>query len=106
MIPTKRELRACAECGRPILWTVTRAGARMAVDPRPDERGNQACYRIAPRTWQSRSLDGTDALPPAPHEHRFVPHVATCKGRKAAPPATLPENVIRLDPRRRSARRR
>lgn len=105
MIPNRRELRRCGVCQRLVLWTVTRAGAWMLVDPRPDERGNQACYRIAPRTWQSRSLDGADALPPAPHEHRFVPHVATCKAPKAARPTTLPPNVVRLDAHR-SARRR
>lgn len=56
MIPTKRELRRCTDCQRLVLWTVTRAGAWMLVDARPDDRGNQACYRVGPRTWQSRSL--------------------------------------------------
>ncbi|GAA4071045.1 hypothetical protein [Nonomuraea soli] len=101
MIPTNRELSRCGACGKPILWTLTEAAARMAVDPKPDERGNQACHRVGPRTWRSRSLDGADALPAAPYEHQYVPHVATCTPPKAKPPAELPPNVVRLDPRRR-----
>ncbi|MGW0587438.1 hypothetical protein [Streptosporangium sp. NPDC002607] len=102
MIPTQRELRRCNDCQRPVLWTITRAGHHMLVDAKPDDLGNQACYRIGPRTWQSRSLDAADALPLAGWEHRFMPHVATCKGRKAPAPVVLPSNVVRLD----SARRR
>lgn len=101
MIPSKRELARCAGCGKPVLWTVTAAGQRMPVDPRPDERGNQACYRDGPRAWRSRSLDGTGALPPAAWEHRYMPHAATCKPRPKPTPAVLPPNVVRLDPTRR-----
>lgn len=100
MIPTLRELTRCGRCTKPILWTITEAGARMAVDPRPDEHGNQACYRTNPRTWRSRSLDGADALPPAAWEDRYVPHVTTCSPPKPTPPAPLPANVVRLDTRR------
>lgn len=100
MIPTKRELSRCHACTRAILWTFTQAGNRMAVDPKPDEHGNQACYRVGPRLWWSRSLDGTDALPPAAWEHRYMPHVATCTPPKPQTPAVLPPNVVRLDTRR------
>lgn len=94
MIPGKGELRRCTRCTRLVLWTVTRAGRYLLVDPKPDERGNQACYRKAPGSWESRSLDAADALPPARWEHRFVPHVATCKPPEPKPPATLPTNVV------------
>ncbi|MGV9536579.1 hypothetical protein ACWEU6_21735 [Streptosporangium sandarakinum] len=101
MIPTTRELRRCNDCGDPVLWTVTRAGRHLLVNARPDDRGNQACYRISPRTWQSRSLDAADALPLAAWEHPFMPHIATCKGRATPAPAVLPPNVVRLDTKRR-----
>ncbi|MEV0968498.1 hypothetical protein [Microtetraspora glauca] len=95
MIPAPRELSRCNICNRPVLWTVTRAGNRMAVDAKPHDDGNQACYRISPRTWQSRSLDAADALPLAAWEHRYKPHVATCPGPpKPKPPEPLPPNVV------------
>ncbi|RCG19074.1 hypothetical protein DQ384_37990 [Sphaerisporangium album] len=109
MIPLPRELRQCRDCGESVLITVTRLGRYLLVDPRPDERGNQACYRVGPRVWHSRSLDAAGAMPPAAWEHRYVPHVATCKPKK--PKATqealpiLPANVTRLDPKRRRRRR-
>ncbi|MDH2425750.1 hypothetical protein [Sphaerisporangium sp. TRM90804] len=108
MIPLPRELRACRDCGKAVLITVTRLGRYLLVDPRPDDRGNQACYRAEPRTWHSRSLDAAGALPPAAWEHRYVPHVATCTppARQEALPIPLPPNVTRLDPKRRRARRR
>ncbi|MGW6502938.1 hypothetical protein [Nonomuraea angiospora] len=107
MIPAPSELRTCNDCGQPVLWTTTAVGKRLAVDPHPAEDGNQACYRAQPRTWVSRSLDGTDARPPARWEERYRPHVASCTGRPAVQdplPGTAPAaapNVIRLDPRRR-----
>ncbi len=105
MIPLTRELRPCGRCSKSVLWTVTRAGQRMAVDPTPDDRGNQACYRAGPRVWHSRSLDAAGALPVQPWEHRYIPHVATCTPpvrQEALPiPLPLPPNVVRLDRRRR-----
>ncbi|MBP2704449.1 hypothetical protein JOL79_11550 [Microbispora sp. RL4-1S] len=120
MIPAPSELRPCRVCARPILWTTTAAVRRLAVDPTPDETGNQACYKDPGGLWRSRSLDGSGAPEPAPWEARFVPHVATCQQRPtpatttAAPPAqpetaapppqaTLPPNVLRFDPSRRRA---
>ena len=104
MIPLPRELSRCRSCERPVLWTVTRAGRRLAVDPRPDEKGNQACYRVGPRTWQSRSLNAADAQPLGSHEHRYMPHVATCKPPARREPPVLPDNVIRIDTKRRRPR--
>jgi hypothetical protein len=78
VIPAPSEIRACTRCGEPILWTTTAAGKRMAVDPRPADDGNQACYRVSPGAWKSRSLSAADALPLARWEHRYRPHVASC----------------------------
>ncbi|MBB5081334.1 hypothetical protein [Nonomuraea endophytica] len=100
MIPTGRELSLCGLCREPILWTVTEAGNRLAVDPNPAATGNTACYRTGPRAWKSRALHGVEALPRQPWEDVFMPHVATCA--RANPvqtelPAVLPPNVVRLD---------
>lgn len=100
MIPLPRELHRCAVCSRAVLWTVTRAGRRLAVDSKPDEKGNQACYKAGTGAWQSRSLDAAEALPVQPWEHRYMPHVATCT--PPARPEPLPDNVIRIDTRRKT----
>lgn len=105
MIPAPSELRHCTDCGQPILWTTTQAQKRMAVDPHPDDRGNQACYRISHRSWLSRSLDAAGAPPPTRWEHRYKPHIATCAKRRPVQPE-LPglepagATVTRLDTRR------
>lgn len=91
MIPAPSEIRACTRCSEPILWTITAAGKRMAVDPHPADDGNQACYRVSPGTWQSRSLSAADALPLARWEHRYRPHVASCTPKtKPKPPPRTP----------------
>lgn len=108
MIPNRNELRGCSACGEPVLWTITAAGRYLLVNAKPDEKGNQACYRKSPRTWQSRSLDAAGALPLAKWEHRYVPHVATCKPKphQEALPLALPDNVVRIDRKRRRPRSR
>jgi hypothetical protein len=98
MIPTPRELRPCGDCGKSVLWTVTRNGRYLLVDAKPDEKGNQACYR-GQRGWQSRSLDAAGAEPVAAWEHRFMPHLATCEKRRPQQtelplPEPLPSNVV------------
>lgn len=107
MRPNRNELRRCPVCEEPVLWTVTRTGRRMAVDPRPDEKGNQACHRGSLGAWQSRSLTAADAQPVQAYEYQCMPHVATCKPKtREAPAAPLPPNVIRLDPAKRRSRSR
>ncbi|MFI6813234.1 hypothetical protein ACIBG7_12520 [Nonomuraea sp. NPDC050328] len=100
MIPQGYELSLCGLCREPILWTVTDAGRRLAVDPKPAPTGNTACYRVGPRAWKSRALHGAEALPRQPWEDVFMPHVATCARAnpvQAELPAVLPPNVVRLD---------
>ncbi len=107
MIPLPRELRTCTRCSQTVLWTITRAGRYLLVNPKPDATGNQACHRASTGAWHSRSLDAAGALPVAAWEHTYVPHVATCKPkpRQEALPI-LPPNVVRLDPKRRRRRPR
>jgi hypothetical protein len=99
-------LRAlCARCGVEVLWTVTDAGKRMAVNPVPDEAGNTAVYRDGTGTWRSRRP--TEELPAMAWERIHMPHVATCKA--AAPrkkPAELPPGVTDLTAYRRKAQGR
>jgi hypothetical protein len=110
MIPSPSELRPCPECGTLVLWTVTRNQKYLLVDGKPDDKGNQACYRVRPRTWQSRSLDAAGAERPAKWEHRFRPHVDTCAKRKPQQtelplPMPLPSNVVQLRRPRRPRQR-
>lgn len=86
MIPTDHDLEPCpAGCAALVLWTMTEHGRRMAVDAAPDETGNQAVFRDGPGRWRSRSLDGANARPLDPWEHRYRPHIATCTRRTAQP---------------------
>lgn len=73
-----RQLSICADCRREVLWTITEAGKRLAVDPAPDPAGNAAVYRDGTGTHRSRRP--SDDLPLMGWERLHVPHVATCDG--------------------------
>ncbi|PSK52411.1 hypothetical protein B0E38_04737 [Streptomyces sp. 111WW2] len=97
----------CGACGSDVLWTITDAGKRLAVNARPDPEGNTAAYRDGTGTWRSRRP--TDELPMAPWERLYMPHVATCSARRPAEPpeTTRCLGVINLaDERRRRGDRR
>ncbi|MEC3995234.1 hypothetical protein VSR01_17495 [Actinacidiphila sp. DG2A-62] len=95
----------CRDCYREVLWTVTDAGKRLAVDPEPDETGNTAAYRDGTGTFRSRRP--TDELPIMAWEKLYVPHVATCTARQRRAtqkrPAVLPPGVLDLTAYRRRA---
>ncbi|MFJ7592475.1 hypothetical protein ACIQZO_34920 [Streptomyces sp. NPDC097617] len=95
----------CFDCHREVLWTVTDAGKRLAVDPEPDETGNTAVYRDGTGTRRSRRP--SEELPLMGWEKLFVPHVATCpaRQRQAAQkrPVALPTGVLDLAAYRRRA---
>ena len=93
---TSRDARLCpAGCSRPVIWAVTEAGRRQALNPEPDEAGNVAAYRDATGTWRARTLTG--GARPAPPEKRYMPHAAVCEPLRAgsrpgtAPARPLPE---------------
>ncbi|MFJ6014525.1 hypothetical protein [Streptomyces sp. NPDC092952] len=95
----------CMDCRREVLWTVTDAGKRLAVDPVPDETGNAAVYRDGTGTRRSRRP--SEELPLMAWEKLHVPHAATCPARQR--PATqksstaLPPGVLDLAAYRRRA---
>jgi len=116
-MPPKRHARAlsphglgrCRECGKPIRWTTTERGARLAVDVDPDPVGNVAARLDHMQIWRSRKAP-VDRRELAPLEAVFMPHVATCATRQAPPPEQLelpepadqvPDNVIPFDLARR-----
>ncbi|WP_432041456.1 hypothetical protein [Streptomyces cadmiisoli] len=91
----------CHDCRRPVLWTTTEAGKRLAVDPTPDPKGNAAVWRDGTGTLRSRRP--TDELPLCGWERLHLPHVATCPTRVQQ--LALPAGVTSLAAHRRKKRR-
>jgi len=90
----------CHQCGGAVLWTVTEAGKRLAVNARPDPAGNTAAYRDGTGTWRSRRP--SEELPLTGWERLYTPHVATCRTQRPEPEMTRRLGVINLaDARRR-----
>jgi hypothetical protein len=91
---TPPRLVACRRCLKPVLPARTERGRRIALDPGPDPKGNQAAWEDSDGTWKTRQLSaGSD--PPWNWERVYMPHVATCKPQAApAPRSPLPKNVI------------
>ncbi|MFE3378802.1 hypothetical protein [Streptomyces anulatus] len=96
----------CGDCRRPVLWTITQAGKRLAVDPQPDPEGNAAVYRDGAGTYRSRRPSAE--MPLMGWERLHVPHLATCQGRTPARvrPEPLPPGVVDLSAYRRKGRGR
>lgn len=88
-----RRTSYCQDCYREVLWTVTDAGKRLAVDPAPDQDGNTVAFRDGHGVFRSRRP--TDELPAAAWEKTYMPHIATCP-KKLKPPAALPPGVADL----------
>ncbi|MFJ2866797.1 hypothetical protein [Kitasatospora sp. NPDC087314] len=78
MLP-KRALARCRRCGTAVHWTITAAGARLAVDANPCVLGNTAVYRDGTGTIRSRRPNAE--LPLLPYERLHLPHAATCIAR-------------------------
>ncbi|MFJ4189471.1 hypothetical protein [Kitasatospora sp. NPDC089509] len=60
-------------------WTITAAGARLAVDAAPCVLGNIAVYRDGTGTIRSRRPHAE--LPLLPYERLHLPHAASCIAR-------------------------
>lgn len=102
-----RATARCLTCHRPVLWTITDAGKRLAVDPEPHPDGNTAVYRDGLGVFRSRRP--TEELPATAWEKVYKPHVATCPARPGKPapvrPETLPPGVADLSAFRRTRER-
>ncbi|MEU0087220.1 hypothetical protein [Streptomyces sp. NPDC006274] len=86
----------CPDCHRPIRWTLTQAGRRLAVDPEPHPDGNTAVWRDGNGTLRSRRP--TTELPLCGWERLHKPHIATCPAQQQQ--LALPVGVTRLDDHR------
>ncbi|MFE0727905.1 hypothetical protein ACFW2X_06575 [Streptomyces antibioticus] len=95
----------CRDCHRPVLWTTTEAGKKLAVDPTPNPAGNTAVWRDG--TGALRSRRPTPDLPLTGWERLHMPHVATCPNRvqQLTLPGALPPGVASLDAHLRKKRR-
>lgn len=101
----------CRMCAREVRFGLTwflnqpgRQGKLMPVDldayELDDERANLACHTTDTGTFMVRVLGAGEA--PLDHEHRRMPHFATCPTlarRRAA--ERVPDNVVSLDRYRR-----
>ncbi|MGQ4358525.1 hypothetical protein [Streptomyces sp. SAS_272] len=96
-----KPLLPCRDCRRLLLWTITEAGKRLAVDPDPDPAGNAAVWRDGTGTWRSRRPSAD--LPLTGWERLHMPHIATCPDRVQQ--LALPMGVTSLDAHRRKRRR-
>jgi len=96
-----KRLTPCRDCRRPVLWTITEAGKRLAVNPDPDPAGNTAVRCGGTGAWRSRRP--SDELPVMGWERVHMPHVATCHARTVR--LALPAGVASLDAHRRRRNR-
>jgi hypothetical protein len=92
---TGQQAAACRKCLRPVLWARTERSRWIALDPKPDPKGNQAAWQDADGTWRTRQVGTASAPPPWDWERVYMPHVASCKPGEAAvtPLKPLPANV-------------
>ncbi len=97
-----KQLAPCRDCRRPVLWTTTEAGKRLAVDPEPNPAGNAAVWRDG--TSAVRSRRPSVELPLNGWERLYMPHVATCPTH--AQQLALPASVTSLAAHRRKRRPR
>ncbi|WP_371517717.1 hypothetical protein [Kitasatospora sp. NBC_01300] len=84
----QRGLARCRRCGTAVHWTITAAGARLAVDVNPCTLGNTAVYRDGTGTIRSRRP--TAELPLLSYERLHLPHAATCIARNLEYNPSLP----------------
>jgi hypothetical protein len=83
--------QVCRLCLKRVLLARTEAhGRAFLLDPEPDPAGNQAVFRPPAGPLQTRQLNKDEE--PRPYETRYMPHIATCTGRKEQAPAP-PQNV-------------
>jgi hypothetical protein len=92
---TGQPLLKCGRCRQPVLPARTERGRRIALDPQPDPKGNQAAFQDSDGTWKTRQFGQPGSDPPWGWETVYTPHVATCSPAPApvVPADALPKNV-------------
>ncbi|MFJ5156353.1 hypothetical protein ACIQCF_33295 [Streptomyces sp. NPDC088353] len=84
----------CPQCWQRVLWTITAAGRRQAVNPSPDPTGRVAVYADGTGRYRSRQLS-TDRPIPEHAEVLYLAHAATCTNPR-------PQSRTSRTPRRRT----
>lgn len=110
----------CSSCGERRAWwaTVEASGKRMLVDPDPTDAGivvkldrHPGLGPVVRVLTRAEATDGafvdlhTGEVVELADRPRYVSHFATCPQaarHRRAKPKPLPDNVVRLDDRRRS----
>jgi hypothetical protein len=77
----RTEAAFCDTCTARIIWATTEAGAKQALDRQPNPLGNVIAYQDATGSWHARST-ASGAQPRHPLEKTYMPHPATCTGRR------------------------
>jgi hypothetical protein len=67
----------CPQCWQRVLWTITAAGRRQAVNAAPDPAGRVAVYCDGTGRWRSRQLSNDRPIPEH-NEALYMAHAATC----------------------------
>lgn len=93
------DVRECRACGRAVIWAVTEHGRWIALDPAPNDAGNQEATRrdhlgrVLTRQLRAGEL-------PEPFERMRMPHAATCAAVPTRPsrrPRPTPPHQSRED---------
>lgn len=82
-MPSAADVAYCDHCYARILWTVTAAGNRQAVNADPDATGNVAVYTDVTGRYRSRAIT-KDRPSLEGSEWQAMPHAATCTRPRTA----------------------
>lgn len=93
-MPSAADVAPCNRCGADIIWTITAANHRMAVNADPDPSGNQAIRTDVAGTIRSRAL-AADRPTLEGAEWRAMPHAATCTNPPTRRPTLTPRPIRR-----------
>lgn len=84
----------CPSCGQRVIWAITEAGKRQALDWTPDPAGNVAAEQDVHGTWRARHAPAGEELV-FPWK-RFMPHAASHPQCFRRGQGQLPEGVTQL----------
>lgn len=88
---TRPRLTECKDCHLPIRFVRLDNGGVMPVNPRPDNHGNVAAWRVG------HELHGhvvSRSNPIRPRMDLWMPHAATCVERQPAPKPEPPPTLF------------